>query len=449
MKRYEIKTLKRWLPRGSFAYNVSLLAGSTAVGQLVGVLAAPLLTRLYTPEDYGVLGVYLSVFSLLNVVSSLRYEFAVNLAENDSRAADILGLVLGLVTFSSLVLLIVVLLLGQPLADWLNAPALGPYLWLLPLSLFGAGVYTAFNYWSLRFGSFAALGRTRVTQSVSATMISLVLGVLVGGPFGLLVSHVTSQSVGTGTLVRLSWRQHKGVLRGISLGGMVQVARRYVQFALLTSASALVNTAGAQVPRLLMSGLYGAAVIGWFTFSQRIFAIPMSLIGTSVGQVFLSDAARLARENPPELRRFFFKTARRLLLLGLFPAAVLMLFGGPLFAFVFGPEWETAGLYTQILAPAFLIQFVVSSVSQVMIVVQQARLQLIWDVVRLAVVGGVFAAAVVFGLSDQQAIVMYALALILTYGILFVLQWKSLNRFIERGPSPDETTTNAFGSAPL
>ncbi len=427
-----MNTLKRLVPRGGFAYNVSLLAGSTAVGQVVGVLAAPLLSRLYTPDDFGALGVFTSVFMLLNVVSSLRYEYAINLADDDE-AAQVLGVTLALVIVSSLILLAVALTLAQPVADWLNAPALGPYLWLMPLSLLGAGVYTAFNYWALRRASFGALGRTRITQSLTGTLVPLAVGALAQGPFGLLLGHAVAQSAGSTTLARLSWRQNSAALRGINRRGMARAARRYGRLALLTSASALVNTAGAQVPRLLLSGLYGTAVTGWFTFSQRIFAIPIGIVGVSVGQVFLSSAARLARENPPELRRFFFKTARRLFLLGLLPAGVLMVVGAPLFAFVFGPQWETAGAYTQILAPAFLIQFVVSSLSQVMFVIRRANLQLAWDVLRLFSVGGVFAAAAAFNLDDPQGVLLYALALILTYGILFALQWRLLDVFVQRG----------------
>jgi O-antigen/teichoic acid export membrane protein len=444
-----MNTLKRLMPRGGFAYNVSVLAGSTAVGQVVGVLAAPLLSRLYTPEDFGAMGVYTSVFMLLNVISSLRYEYAINLADDDHGAANALGLTLALVAGSSLALLLTVPLWAAPVADWLNVPTLSPYLWLLPLSLLGAGVYTAFNYWALRQGSFGALGRTRVTQSLTNTGILLLFGVLATGPFGLLLGHASAQSAGSSTLVRLSWRQNSAALRGINRQDMKQMGRRYGRFAVLTSASALVNTAGAQVPRLLLSSLYGSTVTGWFTFGQRIFAIPLSLVGVSVGQVFLSTAARLARENPPALQRFFFKTVRRLFVLGLVPAGVLMLFGASLFAFVFGPQWETAGYYAQLLAPAFLIQFVISSVSQVMFIVQRANVQLAWDILRLTSVGGVFVAASVFAYTDEQVVLLYSITLIVTYSILFAVQWLVLRAFIQKGVADDEPGTNPVRDSAL
>lgn len=427
-----MNTIRRIFARGNFAYNSTILVVSTATSQAISILAAPLLSRLYTPDDFGTLGVFISIFMLLNVISSMRYEYAINLANDENEAANILLLTIFLVISSSVILLIILLALSQSVASWLNAPELEHYIWLIPLSLLGAGVYTAFSYWSLRCANFSALGRTRITQSLIGIIVQLALGVLTNGPFGLLLGHSIAQSAGSTSLARLSWQQSSTVLRRISWNGIVQAAQRYRQLALLASVSALVNTAGAQAPRLLLSSLYGVTVTGWFTFTQRIFAIPLSVLGASIGQVFLSNAAQLAQENPYELRRLFLKTARLLLILGIFPTFILFLFGKSIFAFILGPQWETAGVYTQILAPSFLIQFVVSPLSQVMFVMRHPNIQLAWDILRLMSVTSVFIAAILFDLDALSAISVYTLVLVLTYGILFTLQWRLLDIFVQR-----------------
>ena len=53
-----VKThLRRLLPKNAFARGVSVLVGGTAGAQLLTILAAPLLTRLYGPEDFGLVAV--------------------------------------------------------------------------------------------------------------------------------------------------------------------------------------------------------------------------------------------------------------------------------------------------------------------------------------------------------------------------------------------------------
>ncbi|MBZ0307339.1 MAG: hypothetical protein K8I82_14830, partial [Anaerolineae bacterium] len=121
---------------------------------------------------------------------------------------------------------------------------------------------------------------------------------------------------------------------------------------------------------------------------------------------------------------------RRLFLLGLLPSGVLMLFGAPLFAFIFGPQWEPAGRYTQILAPAFLIQFVVSSISSVIIILELQHLQLIWDIVRLAFLVIVMVAAKYGNWNADLTVLLYGVVLALTYIFHFLYQWRALNRFV-------------------
>lgn len=435
-----MKFIHRFFPSESFAYYVTILAGGTAVGQMAGVLAAPLLARIYTPEDFGVLGVFLSLFSILNVISSLRYEYVINLVDDTIEAAQILGFTLILVVAFSILLLFIVLLFSQPISDWLNTPSLASYLWLLPLSILGAGLYTAFNYWGLRQAKFAAISRTRVTQSLSNTVVSIVAGLLVHGAFGLLFAHAVSQSIGSSTLSRLSWQQNKSEFSKINQHGMIQTASRHARLALVSTVSALINTIGGQLPRLLLSLTFDVAVTGAFTFGQRIFAIPIGIVGVSVGQVFLSKAGHLSRENPLELRRLYFKTTKQLMLLGLIPTIALMLFGAPIFSYIFGKQWEIAGIYTQFLAPTFFLQFVVSSVSQVLIVLKRASIQLVWDIVRLISIGSLFLGIPIWGLDDQVSMQVYSLVNIILYVILFFVQWRLLDEFVQKGSIENEPT---------
>ena len=138
--------LRRLLPKNAFARGVSVLVGGTAGAQVLLVLAAPLLTRLYSPEDFGLLAVYASLLALIGVISSLRYELAIPLPEDDGEAANVAVLCLILVVISTILTGVLVLLMGSVIAAALGVPTLAGYLWLLPVGVLLTGFYSLFNY---------------------------------------------------------------------------------------------------------------------------------------------------------------------------------------------------------------------------------------------------------------------------------------------------------------
>ncbi len=165
--------LRRLLPKNAFARGFSVLVGGTAGAQLLTVLAAPLLTRLYSPEDFGLLAVYASLLALIGVVSSLRYELAIPLPEDDVEAANVAVLSLILVGISTLLSGALVWQLGPAIADALSVPALADYFWLLPAGVLLGGAYTVFNYWSVRTKRFSTIASTRIRQSLATLAIQL------------------------------------------------------------------------------------------------------------------------------------------------------------------------------------------------------------------------------------------------------------------------------------
>ena len=135
----------RWLstPSGGFARHVMTLASGTAIAQLLLVLATPILTRLYTPADYGTLAVYASTLTVLLVLASLRYESAVPLPEDEDVAGSVLAIALLVLAGMVMLVSVLVWLAGDAFVARANAQRLRPYLWLLPVGLLGAGAYQA------------------------------------------------------------------------------------------------------------------------------------------------------------------------------------------------------------------------------------------------------------------------------------------------------------------
>lgn len=398
-----------------------LLAGSTILSQGVVMLFSPILTRLYTPADFGILGVYTSLFSIAAVVVSLRYELALPLPEDDEAAINLLALSLLIVPLISLLSGFAVFALGDKIVLWTNTPALKPYLWLIPVGLLGVGVYTGLRYWAIRKKSYKQIAQTQLGQSLWKVLTQLTLGLLNFGPAGLLLGNIVGHVSGIRSLAAFAYRQDKEILSRVNKYEMRSLAQRYRRFPLLSSGSALLNRAGLDLPILLLAALYGPQVVGWFSFGRQVIKLPMSLVGRSTAQVFIGEASQLAQESHSALYGLFSKTVKRLMLVGGLPIALLGLISPWLFSLVFGDIWHEAGVYVQILTGMFVAEFVAVPVSSTLTVLERQDIQLFWDVGRLVLVIGVFWLANSLVWTPVQALGAYSASMFVAYVCLLGL----------------------------
>ncbi|MDJ0940762.1 MAG: oligosaccharide flippase family protein, partial [Woeseiaceae bacterium] len=160
----------------SFRNDVMRLVTGTGIAQLIGILAAPILAKLFAPEAFGIATLFASLTLIFGVVACLRYELSIVLPDEDSEAANLLGVSLLASVAMSALLALLVGIAGPQLAGWAGIPELAPYLWLLPLAILLHGTFSAFNYWNTRTKNFSRLAATRVTNQVVVTSTNLSAG---------------------------------------------------------------------------------------------------------------------------------------------------------------------------------------------------------------------------------------------------------------------------------
>lgn len=371
-------TLNKLLPKNQFARGVSVLVGGTAGAQLMMVLALPLLTRLYSPEDFGLLAVYAGVLGLFTVIASLRYELAIPLPEDDQIAANLVVLCLLTVLGMTAVSALLVWFAGGATTVALGVPVLASYLWLLPIGVLMVGVYQTFSYWAIRTKQFPTIARTRLRQAF--TTIGIQLLAFKAGSVALLLGQACGQGMGSITLVRGALARPE--FRQWSWKGMYGAARRYRQFPMFSTWSGFFNTAGSQLPPLMLAALFGAGAAGLYVIAHRVLAMPMSLIGQAVGNVFFSNAAKAYREG--DLGPLVSDVHDKLANIAMPPALVLMVSGPELFTLVFGEEWRKSGELARWMAPWLYMVFITSPLSTLYSIMEKERQGLIFQVVLLA-----------------------------------------------------------------
>ena len=407
--------------RGSgFLRSFLTLLTGTALSQAIPIVASPILTRMYGPAEFGIFGLYYSILLVASVVAMGSYELAILLPADDADARRVAWLATGIAGAVSLVGVVVALVWSRQLAALVGAPSLAPWLLLLPANIFLTSLYQVCSGWVVRRQHFRQLSMSRVSQSGVSVVVSLVLGLAGYTSAGLIAGLFVATTV---TVLVLGWQVYRddpAAWRACRTG-LSGVLHRYREFPQFSLPATLVNTVANQLPTFLFSRLFGAAVTGLYSFTNRILNLPVTLLATSVRDVFRQRAsADFAREG--NCRAVYLRTMAVLAALAIGPALVLLLFGPVLFALVFGEEWRTAGEYARILAVLLFFRFIASPLSHVFIVADGQRLNLVWQV-GLAVVsvvtlvvgattGGVTGALLAYSIGFSA---MYALNLAMSY----------------------------------
>jgi O-antigen/teichoic acid export membrane protein len=407
---------KRW----QFVRNAATLSFGTATAQAVNVAVAPVLTRLYSPGDLGLLGLFTSFLMVAAVAISMSYELGIVSAANTEKAARL--------TWASVLLSVPVcavcgiVLYIMMHFHWLGYGALPAYSTpLMVATLLFIGVFSNLRYWEIRQQHFDIIARTTVVQQATRSISQAVLGFAGIGPAGLLFGEMMGRAAGVGSLFRDAWPALKNVVVNARRNHLVSALAENRNLAGYSLPSSLIDTLAANMPLPLLVQLYGSALGGQFSLMQRVLSVPLALIATSVADTFHSRIAGCVREKPGDVLGLFVRTSAGLFLVGLGPALILFFSGDRLFALVFGEPWTTAGTLAGITAPLFLAQMIVSPLSRLVFVLQGQRSKLIYDLTLMAGILLVFAAASRQKLSLVHTVWAITLVNILCYFVYYLV----------------------------
>lgn len=409
--------MRRWRTSPTFR-GVTRIASGSVAGQGLVILCYPLLTRLYSPAEFGLLTVFTAVVGMISIVSSLSLFRAIPVAPSDREAADVAWTALAIVALTALLTAVAGLVAGGSVAELLGLPQLAGYWWLVALTVLPMGSYLVLTEWMVRDRSYGALGKRNLFMGVGQCATQIGFGLAQVRPIGLLLGLGVGRVCALGGLLSSG-----GLLRQPrpSLAAMRGALRRFRRFPLLATPSALLNTAGLEVPLLVVSAFYGGARAGLLGLTIRVFSGPTLVIGAAIGQVFSGESSAAIRDPRGTLEPMLRTTVRRLLVIGAAPAAVLAMFGPWLFTVVFGPDWTEAGRYAQLLALPYLLQFAVNPVSGVLLYLQRQGQLLGWAGARLALTAGGPAACALLGAPVLIAVTALALGHVASYVLLYGL----------------------------
>lgn len=376
--------------RSGFVSAVVALIGGTVIAHALTAAALPVLSRLYSPSDFGLLAVLSGAVALVAVAAGLRYDIAVAIPDDDDDALHLAALAAICTATVSAVLGIIIAIAPQGVASLLGQPSLAPLLWLMPVGVLLASLYSALQFWHGRRRQFTLLARTRVVQAGCSSGTQIGLGWLGAGPAGLLSGLVVNPGL---AVVSLGWPLLREVRR-LRLPRLRSVAIQYSRFPKYSSLEALANSATIQLPIIMIAALAARSEAGFLAMAMYAMQAPMALMGSAIGQVFVSGAP--AEHRAGRLGIFTAEIVAGLMKVGIGPLLSAGLLAPGLFALVLGSEWERAGHMVLWMTPWFIMQFLAAPVSMALHVAGHQRSALVLQVAGIAIrVGAVLLATAV------------------------------------------------------
>lgn len=397
------------------AFRTHLLVQSTGTvfSQLIPIIISPLLTRLFSPVDFGLYGTVVSVSALLAILITLRLDHGIMVTEDDGEAKKIAVLSLflaagGSAAFAGLATIVLAIMgmldIGQAL------------IWVvfIPLAALLAAAIRTLTLFGNRIRVFALVSKARIWQAICVGGVSLLLGYLAPFDHGLIVALLAGNLLYVAMLALPLLPL--GMIDIRTALFLLKSNERFVRFSLPAD---LVNTLSSRMTFIVFPALFGLEQTGYLALAYRVIATPARFVGTAIGEVFYSHAAR-EYERTGACWRSAYKIALALGVLGIAGFSLLFLIADPLFTLVFGAEWRPAALFTQILAPMLFVSFVVSPLSVVFYITGRQKDDFLWQLAFLAAT----TLACFVGILGGEAIgslVAYSAAGVVLYLVYFSL----------------------------
>lgn len=372
------------MKKSDFNRNVLTLLSGTTIAQAIPIAISPILTRIYSPSDFGVFALFLAVSSILGTVSNGKYELAILHIKKDENVINMVALGILISVLFSTILLLFVILFSENIVMLFDNETIYIWLYFIPFTTFFMGLYNILSYYNIRKKFYKDVSSAIIVKSIVLSFTQLILGFLYAGALGLISGELLSRLFANMKLFENIYTDVKNKYK-ISVLKMIALGKRYKQYPLITLWATLFNTLSDHSINLFLSLAHSIVTLGFYSLAERVLGMPLSLIGKSIGQVYFQEASDVFKKKHT-IKIIFYSTLKRLILIATPLFLLFYLFIEDIFAFVFGEEWRTAGKYAEILTFLFFARFLVVPFTTIPMIINNVKIDFIFQVGMLFVI---------------------------------------------------------------
>lgn len=356
----------------------------TAIAQLITIAAIPILSRLFTPEDFGVFAIFLSLTSLATSISGGRYELAIMLPEKNEDAYQIFIISLWFVAIVSVLSFLILFIFFQPISKYLEFEDYRYFIFLIPISIFFQGTYKIFNNWFSRFKNFKDVSFSKIFKSVTGVSSKIFLFFINFASLGLALGETISHFFASLYLFMKNKKQHPINLK-YNFKDLKAQMKKYKEFPLFSMPMAFINSISTNVLVYFLSIFFNSSVVGLYSQANRVINFPLSFLSNSFTSVFYQKIT--TTNNKKGLFLYSYFSSFFIALIILLP---IVFWGEELFSFVLGKKWGYSGKIAKLLIPLAVASFATRNTSSVLLYLKLQKITLIWQILYLLIAVGIF-----------------------------------------------------------
>jgi O-antigen/teichoic acid export membrane protein len=408
-----VMLLKKFGFYSDFNRNIIILFTWTVIAQAVPLALSPILTRLYSPAEFGAFALFFAVTNILGIIATCRYELAIVLPREESEAVKVENLCYFISLSLGCVLMILAIVFYTPIAAIVEPRGLNArWIFLVPFSVTITGLSQTISYALNREKKFRQISVQKLTQTSTAGVTSIIFGLTNLTSIGL----ITSQLIGQATI--LIFLKRKLASLKFNFKDLKIYANRYKSFPLMNAPGALLNTFAASLPIFYLAKATSKTGIGYYGLIERTIGAPIALVSYAVSQVLLEEIASRNRNSLPIAGKVL-ELFRNLFLVGILPFTALYYFSEEIFAFIFGSAWAEAGRFASILSIGFFMRFIVSPLSVILISLDKIMPLLIWQIMYFCATAAVVLYCLTNETTTETFFFMFAVSDVVLYIIYF------------------------------
>lgn len=402
----------------SYLKNISVLFSGNVIAQLIPFLLAPLITRLFTPDELGLQGNFVALVMLISIIANGRLELAIVLPKSDDKAIKILKIGLKITSIISLCSL-VLLFLKEPISTFYQTNLLQNYLPLVALIVFIISTHNLLTQWIIRKKKFTSISIIKIILSILTNGLIVGLGWLKFGVDGLVYGYILGFLITTFILFFITNQSIKWGSN--SATSTVKILKEYRDFPLINSLHAFSDILFQDFIILaLITSQFGLATTGLYVVMNKYLKAPTRFIGNAIGQAFYPEASINFSEK--QSNQVILKKSILISIVTAIPILIIILLFGPqLFSWYLGTEWITTGIFAQIMIFPIILSLITSPISSTPLIYKEQKKSFLINIIGMSL-----GAVVFYCISSETNSIKYGLiglAIIQSLLYLVLINW--------------------------
>lgn len=387
-----------------------LMILSSGIAQVILIITTPIITRLYSPAEFGEFTIFSNIAMILIPIINARYDLLIVNAKND-RSANILSQIGFLISLLILLILIPILAISA----WLYPNFILDFIFII-IMLFLVSLTNIFTNYLNKERKYKVLSLINVFRAGSMALLQIIFGLLSLGSLGLIIGFSLSYITGI-TLGYKTFKKHFNIVRNKEETKALFLENK--NQLVYSTPSILLNSLSFSVVVFFIGILYTNTEVGIYGMAIRVLGIPVTIISLGLSKIFMQQANDYYIERG-NFRNLLLKFSSTLVIVSIILYVPLYLFSEELVNILLGHSWVDAITVIKIVIPLFVIRLIVSTVSLSVIVLQKQQLELILQALFLIGTTVTFVISKMLNLTFLNFVSINTAVLIVSYMIFFI-----------------------------